>query len=154
MHRLLWGALLLAVAGCGSGTSAVAVTPVMADTKGTYRLVASRTSITSAVGTGAFSSYSSGTLRLDDPSYTLSVSGTGRQFSRGAYRLGTSVNTILNSSRGTFSLTSTVPPFVLTGSYQVTPDFTLILNYDQFVLPKGVASRTETWFKESDSPLQ
>jgi len=152
MHRLFGGVLLLVAAGCGSGENAVAVTPVIADTKGTYRLVASRTSLTRSGAAGAFSSYSGGILRLDDPSYSRVVSGTGRQSASGAYRLGVSVNSTLNSSHGTFSLTSSLAPFVLTGSYQVTPDFTLTLDYDGFVLPEGVVTLSETWYKESDSP--
>ena len=153
MRRLLGTVLLLLAAGCGSGESAVAVTPVMADTMGTYRLIASRSGVASPGGASTFFSYSSGTLRLDDLSYTRSVTGQGREFSSGAYQLGTSVDTILNFRHGGFSLTSTDPPFQFTGSYDVTPDFTLTLSYDPFLLPdQGLVSRTETWFKESDSP--
>ena len=153
MHRFLGGVLLLLAAGCGSGESAVAVTPVMADTMGTYRLIASRTGVTLSGGASTFFSYSSGTLRLDDPSYTRAIAGQGREFSSGAYQLGTSANTILNFRHGRFSLTSTDAPFQFTGSYDVTPDFTLTLNYDPFLIPdQGLITRSETWLKESDSP--
>ena len=153
MRRLLGGVLLLLLAGCGRGESSLAVTPVMADTRGTYRLVASGSSLTTPDGTRFFSSYSSGTLRLDDPGYTRTVSDQGLDFSSGTYQLGTSANTILNTRHGFFSLTSSEPPFNLTGSYDVAPDFTLTLDYDQFVLPGGLlVSRSETWFKESDAP--
>jgi hypothetical protein len=125
----------------------------MADTMGTYRLVASRTGFAPSGGASTFFSFSSGTLRLDDLSYTRAVAGQGREFSSGAYQLGTSVNTILNFRHGSFSLTSTDPPFQFTGSYDVTPDFTLTLTYDPFLLPdQGLINRSETWFKESDSP--
>ena len=135
MQRFFGGLLFLILAGCGSGESAVQVTPVMADTKGTYRLIASRTSVTSTGGVTGFSRYSSGTLRLEDPNYTLTVTGPGERQSSGTYQLGTSVNTILDTRHGTFSLTSSDPPFLLTGSYDVMPDFTLTFNFDQFSLP-------------------
>ena len=151
MHRFFGGWLLLLLAGCGSGENAVQVTPVMADTKGTYRLIASQTSVVTTGGVTSFSRYSSGTLRLEDPNYIRTVTGPGEQ-SSGAYQLGSSVNTILNTRHGTFSLTSSDPPFLLTGSYDVTPDFTLTLNFDQFTLSDGTVTRSETWFKESDSP--
>jgi hypothetical protein len=153
--RQLFGLLLVVVvlAGCGAGEGAVAVTPVVADTRGTYRLVASSVSAAAPGGAVTFSSYSGGTLRLDDPSYTRAVLSHGEQFSKGAYRLGTSVNSILNSRNGTFSLTSTDPPFLFSGSYHVTPDFTLSLEYDPFVLPDAVVvTRSEIWIKQSDSP--
>jgi hypothetical protein len=153
MRRLLGGVLLIVLAGCGKSESSVAVTPVMADTKGTYRLVTSRTSVTAPGSASTFNSYSSGILRLEDPGYTRSVSDQGQQFSAGAYRLGTSVNSILTSSQGAFTLTSSEAPFAFTGSYQVAPDFILILNYDQFVQPGNLlVTRSETWIKESDSP--
>lgn len=152
--RLFLGAMLvLLLAGCGAGGSAVEVTPVMADTNGTYRLVASQTSVTSPGGANSFSAYSSGTLRLNDPGYTRSVSDGGQQVSSGTYLLGTTVNSILNSQHGSFTLTSGNPPFLLTGSYQVAPDFTLTLSYDPYQLPgQGTVTLSETWLKESDSP--
>ena len=155
MHRLFGGMFLLLLAGCGSGESAVAVTPVLADTKGTYRLVASRLSVSTPAGVSSFYSYSGGTLRLDGAGYTRSVSDHGPQLSNGAYQIGTSVSTVLDSRRGPFALTSTDAPFLFTGSYDVTPDFTLTLSYDPFAIPgQGVVSRSETWYKESDSPRQ
>jgi hypothetical protein len=98
-------------------------------------------------------SYSSGTLKLDDTGYTLNLTGNGSsQLSSGAYRLGTSVNTILNSRQGAFTLTATDPPFIFTGNYLVTRDFTLTLNYDPFNSANGdLVTHSETWFKESDA---
>jgi len=153
MHLLLGGMLVLLLAGCGAGGNAVEVTPVIADTNGTYRLVTSRIGVTPPGGVVSISAYSSGTLRLDDPGYTRSVSGGGQQVSIGTYQLGTTVNSILNNRQGSFALTSGDPPFLLTGSYQVTPDFTLTLSYDPFELPdQGLVTLSETWLKESDSP--
>ena len=151
MHRLLGGLLALILAGCGAGEDAVATTPVLANSKGTYRLVSAGSSVTSPGGVNAFTSYSSGTLKLDDTSYTLSLTGNVSLLSSGAYQLGTSVNTILNTRQGAFSLTATDPPFIFTGNYLVTRDFTLTLNYDQFNTPDGgLVTHSETWFKESD----
>lgn len=139
------------LAGCGAGENAVATTPVSANTKGTYRLVSAGSSVTSPGGISSFTSYSSGTLKLDDTDYTLSLTGNGSQLSSGVYQLGTSVNTILNTGQGAFSLTATDPPFIFTGNYLVTRDFTLTLNYDPFNTPDGrLVTHSETWFKESD----
>jgi len=152
MHRLLGGVLVLFLAACGAGENAVATTPVLANTKGTYRLVSSGSSFTAPGGSVSFVSYSSGTLKLDDTGYTLSLTGKGSLLSSGVYRLGTSVNTILNSRKGSFTLTATAPPFNFTGSYLVTRDFTLTLNYDPFnSADGGLVTHSETWFKESDS---
>jgi hypothetical protein len=153
MYRLLGGVLVLLFAGCGAGQNAAATTPVLADTKGTYRLVSSGSSVTAPGGVNSFVSYSSGTLKLDDTDYALSLSGNrSSQQSSGVYRLGTSVNTILNARQGAFTLTATDPPFIFTGSYLVTRDFTLTLNYDPFSTPDGeLVTHSETWFKESDA---
>jgi hypothetical protein len=152
--RQLFGLVLVALlAGCGAGEGAVAVTPVVADIRGTYRLTASRVSAVAPGGLAAFSSYSGGTLRLDDPSYSRAVLSHGAQSSSGVYRFGTSVNSELNSRNGSFALTSTDQPFQFSGSYHVTPDFTLRLDYDPFVLPDAVVvTRSEIWVKQSDSP--
>jgi hypothetical protein len=154
MERL-WGGvllLLLLLAACGADQSSVAVTPVMADTRGTYRLVASTTSVTSSGSVRTFNSYSAGTLRLADSTYTRNVTGNGEAFSSGAYQIGASVNTILNTRHGSFNLTSTDPPGIFTGSYDLVPDFTLTLNYDPYSLPdQGLITRSDTWVKESDS---
>ena len=153
MRRLLWGVLLFLLPGCGSGGNAVQVTPVMGGTRGTYRLVASQTSVTPVGGVSSFFAYSSGTLRLDDPGYTLTLTGPGQQNSSGSYQIGTSVNTIPNSRHGVFSLTASDPPFLFTGSYDVTPDFTLVLSFDPVALTdQGIITRSETWLKISDSP--
>jgi len=152
MQRLLGGVLVLFLAGCGSGQNTAATTPVQASTKGTYRLVSSGASVTSPGGVNSFISYSSGTLKLDDTGYTLSLEGNrSSQQSSGVYRLGTSVNTILNNKQGAFTLTAADPPFNFTGSYLVTRDFILTLNYDPFSSPDGLVTHTETWYKESDA---
>ena len=150
-----WGGLaLFFLAGCGTSESSVSVTPVLADTKGTYQLVTSSSSLTSPSGVSTFTSFSSGILRLDTLDYTRVITDHGPKVTSGAYLLGASVNTILNGRHGAFTLTTSDPPFQLTGNYDVAPDFTLTLNYDPFVIPgQGLISLTETWFKESDSPL-
>lgn len=144
--------LVLVAAGCGSGESAVAVTSVMADTRGTYRLVASRLVITGADGATRFASFSSGTLRLQETDYNISLAGNGGFAAAGSYHLGASANTVLNSRRGTFSLTSNRIPTLFTGSYFAQPDFYLSLNYDPYPLADTTVQRTETWLKLSDSP--
>ena len=153
MRYLLYRLCFLVLAGCGSGANVVAVTPVTADTRGTYRLAASTLSTVAPDGVlTPFNSYSSGTLRLSDTSYARTTSDGGESISSGSYQLGTSVNTILNSRQGSFALTSTEPPFSFTGKYQVSPQFTLTLNYDVYAVSDlGRISRTETWIKESDS---
>ena len=153
MRRLLWGVLLFFLPGCGSGGNSVQVTPVMANTRGTYRLVASRTSVTPTGGVSSFFAYSSGTLRLDDTGYTLTLTGPGQQESGGNYQIGTSVNTIPNSRHGIFSFTANDTPIPLTGSYDVTPDYTLVFTFDPVTLTdQGLITRSETWLKISDSP--
>ena len=153
MKRLCCGISLLLFAGCGSGGNVAAVTPVMADAKGSYRLAAGSDSISDPSGGSSFVNYSGGTLRLADASYTRTVIARGEQQTAGVYALGSSANTILNTSHGSFTLTSSAPPNVFTGSYGVTPDFTLTLNYDPFQLPGlGTVTRSETWVKVSDSP--
>jgi hypothetical protein len=154
MYRLAGGVLALLLAGCGSGDNVVATTPVLANTKGSYRLVTSASSVSSSGGATSFILYSSGTLKLDNTRYTLSLTGKVSQLSSGVYRIGTSVNTILNSRQGVFSLTETDPPFVFTGSYLVTRDFILTLNYDPYNSPDGgLVTRSEIWFKDRDSLL-
>ena len=153
MLRLLGGVLVVFLAGCGAGENAAATTPVQANTKGTYRLVSSGSSVIAPGGVDSFVSYSSGTLKLDDTDYELSLTGNrSSQQSSGVYRFGASVNTILNTRQGTFTLTATDPPFIFTGSYLVTRDFILTLNYDPFNTPDGdLVTHSETWFKESDA---
>jgi hypothetical protein len=156
VRKLSFAILLLIVAGCGSDGNVSAVTPVMADTRGTYRLAAASTSVTAPDGTvTTTASPAVGVLRLSDTGYSLTVFAPAAQVSTGSYVLGASVNTILNSRDGAFSLASLTPPGVLTGSYLVTPDFTLTLNYNQSALPDlSLVSRSETWVKQSDSPNQ
>jgi hypothetical protein len=148
-------ALLLILAGCGSGGgNFAAVTPVMADTRGTYRLSSATVTTTTPAPASAFStvSYTSGTLRLSETNYSKTGNG-GEADSSGGYRLGQSVNTILNSREGSFTLTPNAGQPPLTGSYHVDPDVTLTLNYSEVALADGtVVSRSETWIKESDSP--
>jgi hypothetical protein len=92
-------------------------------------------------------------LRLSDSTYTRIVTDHGQKLSGGAYLIGTSVNTILNSRHGSFALTSTDPPFLFTGNYDVASDFTLKLNYDQYLLPdQSRVTHSDTWIKQSDSP--
>jgi len=143
--------LLLLAAGCGASGNVAAVTPVMADTKGTYRLASSSGTITAPNGsTRSFLSFSSGTLRLSDSSYNQVRGGLASQ---GSYTIGTSVNTILNSREGTFTLTPNGSPQPLSGSYQVTPDFVLTLNYNQSAqADQSLVTRSDTWVKQSDSP--
>jgi hypothetical protein len=150
--RLLGGLLVLFLAGCGAGRNATATTPIQADTKGTYRLIASGASVTFPGGVTTFFSYSSGTLKLDQTGYSLELAGHGFSQSNGVYQLGSSVNTILNGRQGVFSLTATDPPFTFTGSYLVSSDFTLTLDYAPFnTTDGGLVTRSETWFKERDS---
>lgn len=145
--------LLVVAAGCGSGENAVAVTSVMADTRGTYRLVASRLVITGASGATRFASFSSGTLRLQETDYNMSLAGNGGFAAAGTYHLGASANTVLNSRRGTFSLSSNRTPSFFSGSYFAQPDFYLSLNYEPYPLAdNSTVQRTETWLKLSDSP--
>ncbi|GFO69922.1 hypothetical protein GMLC_35010 [Geomonas limicola] len=149
-----WALLfLLVTAGCGEGENAVAVTSVMADTRGTYRLVTSQVEITSASGTTRFASFSSGTLRLKETDYTMSLAGNGGFTASGSYHLGASANTVLNSRQGAFSLSSNLAPSTLAGSYFAQPDFYLTLNYVPYALvDSSTVVRTETWRKLSDSP--
>ena len=148
MKRLLASVGLILLAGCGSGGNAAAVTPVMASTIGSYRLIASTVSSTAGNQSG-----SGGTLRLFATDYQRTAGAGGQDDSAGSYQLGNSVNNILNSRHGSFSLTSTEPAVTVTGSYQLTPDFTLTLDYDQYSLPgQGLVTRSETWLKVSDYP--
>jgi hypothetical protein len=144
--------LLLMLAGCGSGGgNFAAVTPVMADTRGTYRLSAATVTTTAPDSTVTATSYNSGTLRLTETNYSIVVNNGAS--SSGGYALGQSVNTILNTRDGSFTLTpdSGEPP--VSGGYHVAPDVTLTLDYGEVALPDGTrVSRTETWIKESDSP--
>lgn len=141
------------LSGCGSGQGSVAVTPVMVDARGSYRLVESQTGLTPPGGTTAFSSYSSGTLRLSATTYLRLVEQHGTQSSRGYYALGSSVNTVLTSRNGRFTLTMTDSPVNITGNYLVAPDYLLTLIYDPVTLFDGtLLSRSETWYKESDNP--
>lgn len=144
------------VSACGSDGNVRGVTPVMADTRGTYRLAGSSGTVALPDGSvTTFASYSSGTLRLQDSTFTRSVTRHGEQNTSGSYQIGTSVNTILNRRDGTFLFTSGAPAFHLAGRYQVTPDLTLRLDFDPFRLSDGtVTTHSETWVKESDSPWQ
>jgi hypothetical protein len=148
--------LLLTLAGCGSGGgNFAAVTPVMADTRGTYRLSSATVTTTAPapVGTVTTVSYNSGTLRLTETNYSKATVNSGEANSSGGYRLGQSVNTILNSRDGSFTLTPNAGQPPLAGSYHVDPDVTLTLNYDQVASADGaVVSRSETWVKQADSP--
>jgi hypothetical protein len=156
MKFLCGGILLLILAGCGSGGgNFAAVTPVMADTRGTYRLSVATVTTTSPAPASILTTnaYNSGILRLNETNYSKAVDNSGEQASGGGYALGGSVNTILNSRDGNFTLTpnSGAPP--MTGSYHVDPDVTLTLNYNAVQLADGtLVSRTETWVKQSDSP--
>lgn len=147
---------LILLAGCGSGGNYRGVTPVMGDTRGTYRLSASSGTVTAPDGSASpFNSYSAGTLRLKETTYTRTVNDNGEERTGGTYVFGPSVNTILNNTEGKFTLTSDTPPHTLYGTYHVTPDFTLRLNYNRVALPDGnLVTRSETWIKESDSPWQ
>jgi hypothetical protein len=151
MKLILAVILLLAIAGCGSGGNSAALTPVVASTRGTYRLSAATVTTTPAGGVSSFVSYSGGTLRLDDTTYQRSI--TGEASSSGSYAIGTSVNTILNSRQGAFALTQSAPSVVFTGSYDAIADFTLTLNYNQFSENGASVIRSETWVKENDSPF-
>jgi len=153
MKQLLATVSLLFLASCGWGGNVTAVTPVMADTRGTYRLLFLSESVTAAGGASSVVSANGGTLRLFDTSYQRTLADAGTQSSSGTYALGTSVNTILNSRVGSFTLTSSDPPFILTGSYRVAADFTLTLDFNQFALPdQSLVTRSESWQKVSDSP--
>jgi hypothetical protein len=144
---------LAALGGCGSGEHAVAVTPIQFDARGTYRLVFSRISTAVPNGMRSFTRYSSGTLRLQAGTYSL-ILGTPATFTdSGTFRFGSSVNTILNLRQGSFSVSSTEAPFALTGSYQVHPDYTLVLAYETYLRADlSSVSRVETWHKMSDAP--
>jgi hypothetical protein len=156
VKQLFCAIVLITLAGCGSDGNVRAVTPVMADTRGTYRLLASSSTLKAPDGSvTSFVSYSGGTLRLTETNFTRSVGQNGAVVSRGTYALGASVNTILNTRDGSFALVTSNPPFAFTGSYHVIPDFTLTLNYNPFALPdQTVITRSDTWTKESDSPQQ
>ena len=148
---LLICALLLT--GCGSDGNVAAVTPVLASTRGTYLLSIATADIAAADGSHEKVVDSGGTLRLFDTTYQLSVTDGAQYSSDGTYTLGSSVNTILNSRHGSFSLTSSDSPFLFTGQYQADSDFSLTLNYDRFALPdQSLVTRSETWLKISDSP--
>jgi hypothetical protein len=155
VERLLLGVSLLLLAGCGSGGNAVAVTPILADTTGSYALQASSVTISAPGGANSFNSYSGGTLRLfPDNSYTRAVTDGGQQTSSGSYQIGNSPGTIPNSRQGSFSLTSSDPPNAFAGNYLITGDFSLALTFDPYRLPAdgSLVARTETWIKLSDSP--
>ncbi len=153
MKALLAWIGLLVVTGCGSGGTVAAVTPVMADTRGTYRLLSATMVVTAADGATSLSSDTTGTLRLFENDYQRSVGDGALQTSSGSYQLGASVNTILNGRRGAFTLSAGEAPTMLTGNYQAVSDLTLTLDYDPYALPDlSLVKRTESWVKVSDSP--
>jgi hypothetical protein len=166
VRKLLYATCLLILSGCGSDGNVRAVTPVMADTRGTYRLAAMSFTFTAPDGTVRTSPMTgaTGTLRLTDTGYSKILLVPSAELpsgsltvgaANGSYLLGASVNTILNSRAGTFALASVAPPSTATGVYQVIPDFTLTLNYDTETLPdQSRVASSETWVKESDSPSQ
>lgn len=149
---------LLILAGCGSGGNFTAVTPVMANNRGTYRLANTTVTVVAPGGSVAtFSSYSTGTLQLfDDTTYTRTMVGAQTQnVTRGVFLFAGSTSSILASRDGSFSLTpSTATDYTQSffGSYDVTPDYTLKLTYDQYALPdQSLVTRSNVWIKESDS---
>jgi hypothetical protein len=150
------GALLFqlaALAGCGSEGHAEAVTPIQFDARGTHRLEYSRISTAAPNGTREFTRYSVGTLRLQAGNYSMILGNPPTFTDSGAFRFGSSVNTILNLRQGRFSVSGTEAPFTLTGSYQVHPDYTLVLAYEPYLRTDlNSGSRVETWYKVSDSP--
>lgn len=139
------------LAGCGSGGNQNAVTPVLADNRGTYQLVYSKV-YQAAPGGGvtSFQSYSTGTLRLfDNSTYTRTMQqGSGQSITQGFYLLAGSTSSILGSRHGSFTLTPSDSP-QLNGTYDVASDFTLTLTY---ALPDATPTRSDVWVKESDSP--
>ena len=150
---------LLMLAGCGSGGNLDANTPVLADNRGTYRLAFTTVQVTAPGGqVSSFVSYSTGTLRLfENSTYARTIeSPQGASISQGYYLLARSTSSILGSWQGSFSLNPNgidTSSAAITGSYDVTPDFTLTLTYNQYALPDtSLVTRSNVWVKESDSP--
>jgi hypothetical protein len=158
---LLAGTYLLIAGGCGSGGNANAVTPVMADAKGTYRLASSAVTLTAADGAvSTFGSYSTGTLRLfDDGTYQRTMALHEQHNSSGFFFFGPSATnvtatTILNNRQGAFVLSSPDPVQPFKGAYDVKGDVILTLNYQLPQPDHSLVTRSNTWIKESDSPRQ
>jgi hypothetical protein len=166
VRKLLYCTCLLMLSGCGSDGNVRAITPVMADTRGTYRLAALSYTYTAPDGTVTTKPMTgaTGTLRLSDTGYSMTLlvpsadvssASPSVATSNGSYAIGASVNTILNTREGTFALSSVAPPAIVTGNYHVVPDYTLTLNYNSTTLPdQSRVASSETWVKESDSPRQ
>lgn len=150
--------LCLLLAGCGSGGNLDAVTPVLADVPGTYRLAYTEVTVAAPAPGGAvtsFLSYSTGTLRLYDNSTYTRVTQGGQQQSvtQGGYLFADSTSSILGSSHGSFTFTPIGTAIPIAGLYKVTPDFTLTLTYPPVSLPdSSLMTRSNVWVKQSDSP--